>query len=57
MKMWYDDIPATHCEVCEGIMIWIECPTGGWWRHIDHPEDSHDGEAPIDDVAREIGWS
>lgn len=28
-------------------MVWIDCPTGGWWRHIDHPADDHDGEAPV----------
>lgn len=28
-------------------MVWVDCPTGGWWRHIDHPSDDHDGESPV----------
>lgn len=35
------------CETCEEIMYWIDCPTGGWWKHVDHPEDSHEGNAPV----------
>jgi hypothetical protein len=44
---YYHDCLATNCEICEEVMVWVDCPTGGWWRHIDHPEDSHDGEAPV----------
>lgn len=45
----YHDCMTASCEVCEEIMVWIECPTGGWWRHVDHPADDHDGEAPVPD--------
>lgn len=34
------------CNVCEEIMYWVDCPTGGWWKHVDHPYDDHDGAAP-----------
>lgn len=39
----------TFCDHCDELMYWVDCPTGGWWKHVDHPEDSHDGtaEAPI----------
>jgi hypothetical protein len=38
---------VAFCEICDEMVLWIECPTGGWWRHVDHPEDDHDAEAPI----------
>ena len=43
----YHDCMTASCEVCEEIMVWIDCPTGGWWKHVDHPADDHDGEAPL----------
>lgn len=30
------------CLVCNSSMYWIDCPTGGWWKHVDHPDDDHD---------------
>ena len=38
---------STLCDTCDEIMYWIDCPTGGWWKHVDHPEDDHEGTAPI----------
>lgn len=32
------------CVHCQGLVWWIECPTGGWWKHHTHPEDGHDAE-------------
>lgn len=36
-----------NCNVCDGELYWISCPTGGWWHHVDHPADDHDGDAPL----------
>lgn len=41
------------CNVCEEIMYWVDCPTGGWWKHVDHPYDDHDGAAPLPEHAEE----
>ena len=30
------------CLTCGNKAQWIECPTGGWWAHLIHPEDGHD---------------
>lgn len=35
--------PAT-CATCHTAIHWIDCPTGGWWRHDQHPSDDHDAE-------------
>lgn len=35
-----------HCDTCGGPIEWIECPTGGWWKHALHPEDGHDAVGP-----------
>ncbi|WBP89492.1 hypothetical protein [Kitasatospora cathayae] len=35
--------PAT-CTTCHTAIHWIDCPTGGWWRHDQHPADNHDAE-------------
>lgn len=32
------------CCVCQGVIGWVECPTGGWWAHEQHPADDHDAE-------------
>jgi hypothetical protein len=32
------------CKVCGKPAVWIECPTGSWWAHVDHPSDEHDAE-------------
>jgi hypothetical protein len=32
------------CAVCAGPVGYIDCPTGGWWAHADHPTDGHDAE-------------
>lgn len=39
------------CIECGGDARWVECPTGGWWSHVVHPEDDHDavtGTVPQD---------
>lgn len=38
---------VARCEVCSEQVGWIDCPTGGWWRHFEHPADDHDAEAPL----------
>ena len=30
------------CGVCGGLIDYIDCPTGGWWKHWSHPPDGHD---------------
>lgn len=35
------------CDICGGRMVWVPCPTGGWWSHDRHPADEHDGVAPV----------
>ncbi|AWT42598.1 MULTISPECIES: hypothetical protein [Streptomyces] len=30
------------CALCETPVAWIDCPTGGWWAHDEHPADGHD---------------
>ena len=35
------------CLNCQGRIGWVECPTGGWWAHKDHPEDGHDAESRV----------
>ena len=30
------------CSVCGKPVVWVSCPTGGWWSHLDHPDDDHD---------------
>lgn len=42
-------VGAAPCKVCGEPMQWIDCPTGGWWSHLEHPADDHDGEAPAPD--------
>jgi Fe-S-cluster-containing dehydrogenase component len=32
------------CQHCHTPIQWIDCPTGGWWAHDDHPADGHDAE-------------
>lgn len=44
------------CAVCSTPIEWVYCPTGGWWSHLIHPADEHDG-APspaIEAVTRSI---
>lgn len=35
---------AMACGTCCGPVEWIDCPTGGWWRHAVHPADGHDAQ-------------
>lgn len=35
-------VSLSTCEVCDGVIAWIDCPTGGWWKHELHPVDNHD---------------
>lgn len=37
-----------HCTVCHERVVWIDCPTGGWWAHDVHPSDDHDAEVEGD---------
>jgi hypothetical protein len=32
-----------RCVDCPSLLEWVACPTGGWWAHVVHPADSHDG--------------
>ena len=32
------------CQQCGGQIGWIDCPTGGWWAHNQHPADNHDAQ-------------
>lgn len=32
------------CVVCEQMIFWQPCPTGGWWIHELHPIDGHDAK-------------
>lgn len=32
------------CTTCQQPIHWVDCPTGGWWRHDQHPADNHDAE-------------
>jgi hypothetical protein len=37
--------PSTSvCHVCNGVAGFIDCPTGGWWAHEQHPADGHDAQ-------------
>lgn len=36
---------AHHCERCTERCHWVDCPTGGWWSHEQHPGDGHDAVA------------
>ena len=33
---------GSNCRACVTPIAWIDCPTGGWWAHDQHPEDGHD---------------
>jgi hypothetical protein len=35
---------TSTCLACDGIVMWIDSPTGGWWAHVDHPDDGHDAD-------------
>jgi hypothetical protein len=39
------DVTSTSaCGICKGAVGWIDCPTGGWWAHAEHPADGHDAQ-------------
>jgi hypothetical protein len=42
--------PPPQCEVCKDSIEWIDCPTGSWWAHWEHPADEHDAvhEDPVE---------
>lgn len=44
-------VSLADCQECGKGIYWISSPTGGWWKHLVHPADDHDGEAlaPIDE--------
>jgi hypothetical protein len=54
-----DDTTST-CVRCNGRIRWLDCPTGGWWAHEEHPADNHDALSmfelieDLDDGARWI---
>ncbi|CAM5620373.1 hypothetical protein [Streptomyces aurantiogriseus] len=33
---------TTTCRTCVTPINYIDCPTGGWWAHEQHPADEHD---------------
>lgn len=35
-----------RCRVCNQRVGWVDCPTGGWYIHEEHPEDDHDAVGP-----------
>ena len=39
------------CQQCDGRIWWIDCPTGGWWAHNQHPVDNHDAQPTTTDGA------
>jgi hypothetical protein len=40
-------VTVAECQVCHRTVVWIECPTGGWWAHEDHPDGEHDAQVVI----------
>lgn len=38
--------PSERCTRCQGLIHWVNAPTGGWWSHVVHPSDHHDAEPP-----------
>ena len=32
----------SYCAKCGHDIRWVDCPTGGWWSHLEHPENGHD---------------
>lgn len=39
-----DEPVIRSCDICSTEVVWIEAPTGGWWKHFQHPDDDHDAE-------------
>lgn len=33
---------TTTCRTCVTPIGYVDCPTGGWWAHDQHPADDHD---------------
>lgn len=56
------DQSRTTCRTCVTPIAWIDCPTGGWWAHDEHPADEHDavpaawvdGDPLMEAVASEV---
>lgn len=36
------------CKQCNGQIFWQDCPTGGWWIHLVHPDDGHDAHPLVE---------
>lgn len=54
-----EPIPAEAvdtCIKCNTPVRWIDCPTGGWWAHQDHPDDRHDAQTAADLMADRDWW-
>lgn len=55
MHALYDPKPVVfRCSSCGQVIMYQDCPTGGWWYHENHPQDKrHDavcgGYGPYDD--------
>jgi hypothetical protein len=52
-------IYTAKCAPCQQQCLWIECPTGGWWSHIIHPDDGHNadpGWRPAEDMDDHGYW-
>jgi hypothetical protein len=43
-------VHTATCAVCSGVIGWIDCPTGGWWAHEQHPADDHDARLDTAEV-------
>jgi hypothetical protein len=50
-----DPLPITdRCQRCGTQIDWVDCPTGGWWAHRDHPADDHDAVSATKEVVESI---
>ena len=29
------------CLTCKGVLVWQDCPSGGWWIHEANPSEHH----------------
>jgi hypothetical protein len=36
------ETPAATCRTCATPIGYVDCPTGSWWAHDQHPADGHD---------------
>jgi len=43
-----NDEIVSSCLTCHAGIHWIAAPTGGWWKHLVHPEDDHDATTDVE---------